>query len=72
MVPVERATIRAGDAYKLWLQWCADQGAEPGTQNRFGARMKVDLAHDKPNNRPRYMVARQMRGAPALKVVTAA
>lgn len=33
--------------------------------------MKVDFAHDT-NNRPRYLGVRQKRGAPALKVVTAA
>jgi hypothetical protein len=34
--------------------------------------MKVDFAHDKTNNRPRYLGVRQERGVPALKIVTAA
>jgi hypothetical protein len=70
--PCEGASIRAGDAWELWLQWCAEQGAEPGTQKRFGARMKVDFAHDKTNNRPRYLGVRQVRTVPLLKVVSAA
>lgn len=70
--PCEGASIRAGEAWELWLQWCADQGAEPGTQKRFGARMKLDFAHDKTNNRPRYLAVRVKRPASALKIVSAA
>jgi hypothetical protein len=70
--PCEGASIRAGDAWELWLQWCADQDAEPGTQKRFGARMKMDFAHDKTNNRPRYLGVRAKRPTSALKIVTAA
>jgi hypothetical protein len=70
--PCEGASIRAGDAWELWLQWCADQGTEPGTQKRFGARMKLDFAHDKTNNRPRYLAVRVKRPASALKIVSAA
>lgn len=70
--PCEGASIRAGEAWELWLQWCSEQGLEPGTQKRFGARMKADFAHDKTNNRPRYLGVRVKRGAPALKIVSAA
>jgi hypothetical protein len=70
--PFEGASIRAGEAWELWLQWCSEQVVSPGTQKRFGARMKMDFMHDKTNNRPRYLGVRQKRGAPALKVVTAA
>jgi hypothetical protein len=34
--------------------------------------MKADFAHDKTNNRPRYLGVRVKRGAPALKIVSAA
>ena len=66
------ASIRAGDAWALWQQWCDEAGTDPGTQKRFGARMKADFTHDKANNRPRYLGVRQKRGVPTLKIVTAA
>jgi hypothetical protein len=34
--------------------------------------MKADFAHDKTNDRRRYLDVRQKRGVPALKIVSAA
>lgn len=68
---VEDASIRAGDAWEAWLQWCSEQGIEPGTQKRFGSRMKLAFTHDRASNRPRYLGVRLKRHAPQLKVVAA-
>lgn len=47
--------MRAGDAWKLWQHYCQSKQLDVGTQKSFGQKMKTRFAHDRNNNRPRYL-----------------
>lgn len=49
------SSLRAGAAWMAWQAWCAKERLDPGTQKRFGARMKMHFEHERNNNRPRYL-----------------
>ena len=41
--------------YTAWQAWCKSHGIYAGTQTAFSRRVKTRIAHDRNNNRPRYM-----------------
>lgn len=61
----EGATVAAGEVWRLWQLDCEERGLEAGTQKAFGQNLKKSFAHEKKNNRPRYLDVRIKREQPA-------
>ena len=60
------ALLRAGDAWQLWQQWCADKGYETGSQKAFGLKLQSRFAYDRNNGRPQYL---NVRAKSTLRIV---
>jgi hypothetical protein len=61
------STMPANEPWVLWLEWANRKGVPVGTQKGFGMKLKRTFAHDRNNNRPRYLNCRA-KTAPAIRL----